>query len=492
MLRKLSSQYVSRSCTSSAVRSFTINHVLNAKAKGNVKGAKPTKQVAPSFKPKTASSQDRPKKSGMTHLGFRDAVRELGLDKLAVDLESLNVNSLTFDSPAQTITKYSKKTEESLRVLDSFKKYQYHEAFKNPISLITRNTINIRDQFINNLEQPSKSNRICIIGEKGSGKSTLITQSKALALSKHRNDVILLHLDHAEKLVNGTSDYIYNKKLELYQQPMFTKRWILKLRTANKAIFKKLTLSRDISFTTNKKEYHYKKNENTINDLLLNNHDFGKSGPSGTFQFLIEELIHHSNKVPVLLSIDNVNALTGEPYTKYFHQDYTPIRFTEFEVGKFINDTISGKISFNKGGVLLSESTDCPASKTLPTGLGLINYDPYWKTKDCDVRVAESFLSNGGVKPFKVENFTKDETRELLNFYSESGTLQIRQYPTKDDGKSSEDIINERKNSASLYASSNPEQTFDPKAQFEKIVNNSFTVSSGNPGFIAQSANLSY
>lgn len=451
------------------IRTFSLTPALHAKAKDDAK----VKPKPAAYKPK-AKAQVKVKKGGMTHLGFKDAIRSLGYEKLAMSNSELGLQSLTSESPAGTVVNYEPSSEKKLATLKSFKKYQYHELSSNPVSLVTSNTVNIRDNFVNKLQNSSsKDNRLCIQGETGSGKSTLVTQASALALS---NDVILLHLDHAEKLVNGTSDYIFSKKLNKYQQPMFTRRWINDIRSANEEILKKLPLSKDISFTNKKVDYNLKAGTNTLFDFLSNANESG-------FQFFVEELVHHSATVPVLLSVDNINAFTGKSLTRYFHPDFTPIHFTEFEVGQFILDAISGKISFQKGGVLLSESGDAPSSKTLPVGLNLLEYDPYWKQAECDIDVANSFLANGGVKSYKVEAFTKSETRSLLSYYRQSGALQIRDYPTNVERKTAEQIISEKK----LGEKAKIEHIFDPEQHFEKLVNNTFMMSCGNPKSVVHS-----
>lgn len=438
------------------VRAFSVSATAMAKPKP-VK----VKQKAPTFKAKPAAEKVA-KKGGMTHLRFRDAVRALGFDKQASDIS--HVDELSFRSDG--VARYAPATREALETLDSFKKFQHHETFREPITLVNSNTTEIK-KFLSNFDKSSKENRVCITGEKGSGKSTLLTQAQALALSQ--GDVIVIHLDHPEKIVNGTSDYVYNKKLEKYQQPMFTKRWIRKIRDANKDTLQKLKLSRDISFTTKKKEYDLKAGQSTVYEFLLHNHDFGVVGPTGAFQFFIEELVHHSAQVPVLVTIDNINALTGNTLTRYHHPDFRHIHFTELEAGALIRDLVSGSLAFNKGGVLLAESNDNPASKTLPVGLGLEPYNPYWKASECDREVAEAFLSNGGVKNYSIKPFSKQETESLLEFYREAGALQVRPYP-----------------------SANQPEEFDAEHQFSNIVNNTYLVSSGNPGFVVQAANISY
>lgn len=469
-------------------RQFHSSAFLGAKAAPNNKDGK--KKVKQGFKTKNPSAAPgKAKKGGMTHLGFRDAVRALKFESNASfgDLKVLELGYNGLENSLSKVVKYSENTEKNLRLLESFKKFQYHEVFPRPVSLVTDNTVAISAQFVDQLENSSVQNRLCVVGEKGIGKSTLLSQVKALAASKHGNDVVLLHFDHPENIVNGTLDYIFNKKLGKYQQPMFTKRWIKKVRAANEGVLRKMPLTRDVTFVAKKVEHNLKKGEHTLYDYVLLNHDFGKVGASGALQFFVEELQHHSKDIPVLVSVDNINALTTNTFSKYRHPDFTPMHFTELEAGNLLAQLISGDLVFKKGGVLAAELSDVGAGKTLSVGLKLEEYDPYWKTEQCDASVAELFLKNGGVRPFHVQNLSKAQTRLLLEFYNAVGALQVREYPTKDLYKTAEELMEEKKARRGVK-----EQEYDPQAQLARTVENAFTVSSGNPGNIVQSAQLTY
>ena len=82
------------------------------------------------------------------------------------------------------VVKYSDAAESSLTQLDTFKKYQHHEMFSKPVSMVSDNTMNLENTFMSKLEQETKTNRMCLVGEKGVGKSLLVAQAPALALSK--------------------------------------------------------------------------------------------------------------------------------------------------------------------------------------------------------------------------------------------------------------------------------------------------------------------
>ncbi|SGZ50642.1 CIC11C00000001182 [Sungouiella intermedia] len=457
----------------SSLKYLSVSATVNAAAPAG------KKKVKMGFKPK--ETKEKVKKSGMTHLKFEDAVRQLKFENLARDLNDLQLAELAADkleSILSTVVKFNGQTDKLLKELGSFKKAQHHELFRNHLSLVSDNTVAIRDQFLLKLDSASKDNRVCLLGEKGVGKSTLIAQAQALALSQHNGDVVLLHLDFPERIVEGSSDYILNRKMKKYQQPMFTKRWIKKLRAANEAVFKKMPLTRDISFVAKKVEHNLKKGENTVYDFILLNHDFGLVGPSTAFKFLVEELKAHSEKFPVLVSIDNFNALIAEAFTKYFHPNMVPIHFTQFEAGHFIEQLVSGELSFAKGGVLLAESKDLGECKTLRVGLKLQEHDPYDKRTQCDAVFADTMTKNGGVKPLFLKNLSKDQTRELLLFWDKSGVLQVRDYPTKEIYKSTEEMLQDKRaRKVGEYV-----ECVDPQAQLENLVQSSYMLSSGNPG----------
>lgn len=437
------------------------------------------KKVKLGFKSKEV--KEKVKRSGMTHLKFEDAVTQLKFENLARDLTDLQLTELSaenLESVRSSVVKFKGHTEKQLKDLGSFKKAQHHELFKSHLSLVSDNTVAVRDQFLLKLDGASKENRLCLLGEKGVGKSTLVAQAQALALSQYNGDVVLLHLDHPERIVEGSSDYILNRKMKKYQQPMFTKRWIKKVRAANEAVFKKMPLTRDVSFVAKKVEHNLKKGENTVYDFILLNHDFGLVGPSTAFQFLIEELKAQSERFPVLVSIDNFNALIAEAFTKYFHPNMVPIHFTQFEAGHFIEQLVSGELSFAKGGILLAESKDLGECKTLRVGLGLQEHDPYDKRFQCDAVFADTMSKNGGIKPLFVQNFSKDQARELLLFWDKAGVLQVRDYPTKEIYKSTEEMLQDKRaRKVGEYV-----ECINPQEQLENLVQSSYMLSSGNPG----------
>ncbi|KAK6203312.1 mitochondrial ribosomal death-associated protein 3-domain-containing protein [Scheffersomyces amazonensis] len=444
------------------------------------------------FNPKTmknalpGQSETKVKKAGMTHLDFDDAIRSMKFYKNGTDLKPLGLSTLNPNNLSEsksTVVKYTSKCQRTLGYLGGIKKFQNNELYRHPVTLVTENTTRINEEFISKLDNSSsKENRLALIGSRGVGKSTVLAQAHALALEKFEKDVIILHINLGEQIVNGTNDYVFNPKLNKYHQPMFTKRLIHKLRLSNEEIFRKLKLSKDYTFSNRRQEFNLKKGENTLYDFLKNNKDFGKFGPNDAFQTFLEELLIQSETVPVIFSIDNVNAILDFPITKYRKPDFSPIRIEELEIGSFILDFLSGEKSFNKGGILIAKTGIIgTAEKTLDVALGIEENDPYAKSEIFDYDICVKLRENGGIKPFKIENFTKDETKQLMNFWRIIGSLPVKQFYTKEVDKTSEELSAEGGN-----------EQFDLEIQFERMVNNNYTISSGNPHYLFKTSMLSY
>ncbi|PVH22992.1 hypothetical protein CXQ85_002717 [Candidozyma haemuli] len=437
------------------VRAFSSHGPAFAKALNvlNKKGRQELREARQSAKKTKTEGKKKSKKGGLTHYRFKDAVNVLRSESNTVPLESLGVTSLDASDLQQG-------------------------TFEQPISIVSRNTKFVLEDVLNNYEKNTKDNRFFLSGERGVGKSTLLAQAQALALSKFNNDVVLLHFESPENVINGTSDYLFNKEKGIYQQPMFTKRWIGKTRFVNEKIFRKMPLSRDFDVATEKSSFKLKKDTHTVYDFLARSRDFTKA--SSAFDFLIEQLQFHSKNFPVICTIDNFNGLVSETYTKYRHPDFKPIHVTEFEMGNYLLDLFNGDVSFQKGAVLASLSKSLPNSKSLNVGLGIEEYDPYSKKWECDRVIAERLLKNGATPIVELQNLTSEEARTLVSFYNEAGVLKVRDYPYKEVVTMPED----KTSVESMKLVGALPEVADAEAQLERLINSSFNVSQGNPGHL--------
>lgn len=456
------------------------------------KGRKPLVR-APKTKAKVKvkvnhNKKEKVKRSGITPHEFKDAVRTLRFESYARDLSDLNIPVLSAGRLQQlkdTVVGYEPKMEEMIKLMGGFKKYQHHELFRKHYSLVSDNTVEVHRTFVAQLDGTSAKNRMCFLGPKGVGKSTLISQAQALACSQH-GDAVLLHIAEPELFIKGYSDYVYNPTLKLYHQPMFTKRWIKKIRVVNEEVFRKMPLLRDVSFSNKKGAFNYKKGENNLHEYLVNCHDFGVFGATGAFLFFMEHVVAYSKDFPVLFSVDNINALFETPFTKYFHKDMSPIHFSEFELGNLIHRLMSGDLVFSKGGVLLAETSDLGASRTLRVGLQLEDLDPYATNINHDV--ASSIMRNGGVTTLPLANLNKDQAKKLMEFWDDSGMLHIRDYPTKPVYKRPEDVEEDEKR----YRVGEFVTEMDRAATYEKKLQKTYFVSGGNPGVFLKNIFLAH
>lgn len=433
-------------------------------------------------KEKSQQGRKKVKKGGMTHHFFRDAVSVLRSENKIQPLENLGVTPLEAgDMENESIVSYNPASLPLLKGLNVFKRYQHHELFESPISVVSLNTRLLLDNVLNDAKN-TKENRHFLRGERGVGKSTLLAQAHALAYSKYKGDVVMLHFESPENIVNGTSNYLFNKEKGVFQQPMFTKRWIGKTRFVNEKVFRKMPLTKDIEVSTEKSSFKLKKGSNTVYDFLLRSRDFAKA--TSAFDLLWEQLQHHSEKFPVICTIDNFNGLISKPFTEYRHTNYTPIHLTEFEMGNYLLDLVTGDLSFKKGAVIACDSSAHANTKTLTVGLGLEEYDPYSRKAECDKIIAQRLLKNGKIPVVNVKNLTTEEARSLVLFYGQAGVLKVRDYPYKETIVMPEDT-----SSASLMklVGALP-QVIDAEYQFERLIKSTFNVSQGNPGHLLKAA----
>lgn len=113
----------------------------------------------------------------------------------------------------------------------SFKPNQFNELFSNPTTLIRPIEDSKILKFYNSsLSNPSKNNRLILTGGKGVGKSTILSHFQALSVS---NPSILLPISNADLLVDGSNDFKLNSETNLYDQPMFTKKFLKKFKNLN-------------------------------------------------------------------------------------------------------------------------------------------------------------------------------------------------------------------------------------------------------------------
>ncbi|CCH45660.1 37S ribosomal protein S23, mitochondrial [Wickerhamomyces ciferrii] len=388
-----------RSVHFTSVRGFHSAAVLSAKA------AAPVKKKAVHGYKKVGGGQSK-KTSGVGKF-FHEYVSEQKLDLKADELNGVDI--LKKSTKENTVVKYSQLHMKKLIIAGNFKHNQYRELFKTPITLVTKDTLKMSKFVENSIESSSKDNRICILGENGIGKSTLLGQTQAL-ISDQGNSIIL-PIPYATQLVNGRNDYYFDKNLNTYIQPMYLKSFLHKIRTINQEILKKIPIQSEYSFEGNTRYKSILKATPKRDTLFeLTNLRVTPRQRGKQLEAIINELSKQS-EIPVFLTVDNFSAITSNPRTEYRDVNNSKIHVSKFQLSSLILDFAQGSKNFQKGGVILVTSTDDKPSPTLYAGLGLATVDPYTKNTVYDHEVASKLK---GVESFDMSRFSKENVSSIV------------------------------------------------------------------------------
>lgn len=324
--------------------------------------------------------------------------------------------------PQSQVLKYSSATAKSLTHFGSFKCTQRHELFKDRASLVRpSSTGTLFDIIKKGTSSSSKTNRFCITGAKGVGKSTALTQAQALALE---NGYIVVPIPQAVDLVSGEFDAVINKKHKdsgIFQQPMYVKRWMERIAKGNMELLSTIKISQDYTFETlgSQKKLKFVKGENNLYSLLTNR---SHSERCEILDFFINELASQS-EVPVLFTMDEVNVFSAKQFARNRDTNNKPIYHCNLQVPNIFLQFFSGEREF-KNGAVIAALASYKNGETIPVGLGLkAQADPYASAADFDPVLASKFLANGGVKTLEVSPFSLEETKTVLSYYSNGGVF---------------------------------------------------------------------
>lgn len=459
---------------------------VDTKKKDKIADARKGK-LKSSFKFKK-NKQEEVIKSGFTDYSYKEALVKLEFNKTAFDIELLNLPVLNYHNLSKLedqITQFDESIYGHLEDLKLVKENQHQEIYSKPVSLVSNNLFRIKDEFILNVEKGSFNNRKCLMGLERVGRSTLIAQTIALLHSKFNGDVLILHVNNCTDLVNGSNDYLYCKNKQKFKQPTYTKNFMMNFRTINKKVLLKMPLTKNIDVMHKNEPISLFSSKNTLYDYLFYCEHFSLEDKCFNFDFFVNELIHHSKTIPVIVSLDNFDGLLENFKTCYYHSDFTPISIMDFEFSNFLIKCASGLLNFEKGGVLLSNSHLHPKNTMLPIILKLKEYDPYLNSSRFDLDIANSLMSNNGIQHFMVENFTKKQTFIFLDFLKKIEVLKVRSYPSM----SQYTCVNK-------ISVNTSENVYDEELRQTKHLNslyeNYYTTTTGNPHKLLKSVISTY
>ncbi|ODQ82837.1 hypothetical protein BABINDRAFT_11195 [Babjeviella inositovora NRRL Y-12698] len=345
-----------------------------------------TKKRKQTFNPsKGKSGEKATRAAGSSVKGFVHEVSFTGYNKGAenIAIAALGAGALQ----KGTVCAFEGATRRDLAHFGSFHKLQYHELFKNPISLVRDETLQVDAYVQKAVTSPSSENVLLVSGKGGAGKTSLLAQAHALALQRA---AIVLPINNADSLVDGSNDFLLNTETGRYQQPMFVKNFLHKILCGNKAALQALKLSQEYVS-------HYK-GKQTKYDAQTSLYDYIKSVRTSLdtknnayFATIIAELAKQ-DQFPVFFTVDKFSTFTHNPYTQYRNTENAPIHFSDFELPALLLDFVSGAQSFKRGGVILATSDVHKRNDTFRVMLGEMQPRPYVSVEEYDPTVGQVFL----------------------------------------------------------------------------------------------------
>lgn len=308
------------------------------------------------------------------------------------------------------VFRYPSYAEECLRIFGSYRRGQKHELFKNHTTLIRENTsVPMAEAIKNGLKSSSKDNRFCLMGNKGTGKSTLLAQTQAFALQQ---GYVVIPVPRASELISGDNDAFYNEALKMHIQPMYVRRWMKRVAKGNEKVLSQIPASD--KFSSGKKSASGAK---SLYDVLIE----GRKKPEACqiMDQVIAELAAQET-APVLFTMDDINIFCQNVYSENTDYDNQHIYHGDLQVPKTFLDYLSGAKSFKRGAVVSAVNSSYKLNETIKAGLGFQEPTPYAKVERYDPTLASKFK---GVTPLTLQHYSQAETKTMLEYWISVGVI---------------------------------------------------------------------
>lgn len=388
------------------------------------RAAAPARGKAQGFAKKVSGNRGSTKRiSGETlYKKWADTVHTGKLNQYAVPLELPTFNPSALTAASNKVSSFSNKQYKSLYHLGSFHKNQFNELFPKPVSLVRKDSTS----KLINLLQSASNKKFIITGEPGVGKSVLLSQVHAFACESSN---IVIHISYPELFLNGRNDFFYDEKLKQYVQPMYLKKLLRKILKSNdENLLRSIKLTSDYKFpnadpkdSAIKKHISLSEGQHSLYDLLSVKTQGRNRGD--LFKAIISEL-SGQKKYAVFFTVDNFSKVLTSPFTSYKDADNKNIHLLDFQLGKTIMQIVSGELSFShkSSATVLATSGVDRTNRTLPVAIGKLPEDVYIDQHHYDPQFAK-IMQQGGIQEFEVPKLTKEEVKELMEFYYKSEIL---------------------------------------------------------------------
>ncbi|PWN51508.1 hypothetical protein IE53DRAFT_386118 [Violaceomyces palustris] len=284
------------------------------------------------------------------------------------DLVEFNSENVTKDAVSH-IMAWNK------RALGAFKNFGLPRELAREQSTQSRPRTLVRPQTISLLDtldassNSKESTRSILVGEKGCGKSVLMTQGVSYALDE---GWAVVYLPKAIDLINSSSPYVYSQTQLTYLQPSLTRALITSILEVNSSILKTLSTTEPTQL-----ERSSKVEAGTPLDKLARLGLDETLNPAARHQVL-EALVKglaSQTKVPVLFAIDDLQALFLP--SLYRDPDYEILQSYELGLPRMLLSLLTPKDSpfaLRRGaflGALSGTHTEFPVPAELSASLNL-------------------------------------------------------------------------------------------------------------------------
>ncbi|CAD0111249.1 unnamed protein product, partial [Aureobasidium uvarum] len=342
----------------------------------------------------------------------------------AVEVQGLDNFSATniYDAAIEgQVMGLSNEVIDALRATEAFKPTQGWSLFRRPATLVRKETAELAG-LMKDVEANKTSVRRVIYGERGSGKSVLALQAKAMALLK---GWIVVHIP--EELILGNSSYAPSSEPGIYNQPHFTAALLGQIAKANHTVLSKLRLSQQ-------HELSIPVQSNISLDRFAM---MGAQDPEiacEIYNALWTELTAASQegeglaRPPVVFTVDSIAHVMRD--SAYMDPEVQPIHAHDLAIVNHFFKLLSGKQALANGGMVFA--TDSGSNRpTIPgfdhaiarnAALAQKKQAPQW---DSWVKVDQRTIDVlNGVDVWHIKGLTREEARSIMEYYAKSGMLR--------------------------------------------------------------------
>lgn len=319
-----------------------------------------------------------------------------------------------------SVVQYDIPTRRALSYFGSFQRDQHHELFKERTTMIRGVSLELEKVLENGKNTPSSENRVCLIGDRGVGKSTTLAQAQALAVLK---GYIVIPVPYAQELVSGRNDALYNESHGFFAQPMYVKRWMKRVAKGNAAVLKEIAVPKGLA-SAQYEAHSPKMSENLYNFLLEGRRRRDAFVIMHEFLQILSTSGSDGVQAPVLFTLDELNAFCHNIHSVNRDTHNRPIYHGYLQVPKYFLQYLSGASSFNRGAIIAATTGKYRQNDTIPMGLGVGVSRPedlvYADKTVYDKTLAAKLK---GVRPLVVERYSETESLQMLQLYQNAGLI---------------------------------------------------------------------